>query len=103
MYFFTSGLYFSLFFHYSQHSTCASGPGGGGGEATIKCSKTSVLNAFPLLVGAYVGRECGACPEAAGPAAQRRRSAAPRDRALAQHAKLDLPTPPPLLPPKGFL
>ena len=68
----------------------------------IKCSDTSVFDGFPLA-GAYVGRKCSACPETAGAAAQRRWPPTQRNCGLAQHAQLDLQTPPPLLSQKGLL
>lgn len=63
---------------------------------------TNICAAFSV-VGAYVGRKCSACAEAACAVAQRRWSCTQRNRRLAQHAKLDFQTPPSCLSPKGLL
>jgi len=55
------------------------------------------------VVGADVGEQLCAGSEAAGAAAQGGRPAAQRDGRVAEHAQLDLQTPPPVLPPQSVL
>lgn len=62
-----------------------------------------VVYLFLFSVGADVGGQCNSGSEAAGVAAQRGRPSAQRDGRVAEHAKLDLQTPSPVLSPQSVL
>lgn len=57
----------------------------------------------PPVVGANAGGQCGARSEAAGAAAPGGRTSAQRDGPVAEHAEVDLQSPPPVLPPQSVL
>lgn len=68
----------------------------------MKMGGVPFLRASPVA-GAHVGEWCCSGSEAAGAAAQGGRASTQRDGRVAQHAELDLQTPPPVLPSQGLL
>lgn len=63
----------------------------------------SCVYLFLVSAGADVGGQCNSGSEATGVAAQGGRPTSQRDGRVAEHAQLDLQTPPPVLPPPSVL